>query len=751
MKSFFFLILIFLISDASLLPARIIYVPDDFPKIQGAINYVTDGDSVIVRPGTYLENIDFLGRAITVMSEQGSDVTIINGDQAGSVVSFTSGEGLGSVLDGFTLTSGYDSFGGGIYCEGTSPIIRNNVIVDNTVSTSGGGIMCKYSASPTIINNLVIRNSATSYGGGIHCYDHSTPLISSTTVSGNSANSGGGIGSRRSSYPSITNCIVWDHSPNQFHGLIQVTFSDVQGGRAGEGNIDTDPLFAGPTDSYFYLVQEATHPGFINPCVDAGDPDSSMIEGTTRIDGVQDTGVLDMGYHYLFELSEELPPRARFTWTPQYPDPHEPVYFDASGSYDGDGGAIVLYEWDWDSDGVYDDSYTDPTATHTWDIPDSHLVTLRVWDAEAEFDTFTVSLAIFPNPLYVPDDYLTIQEAIDMAVDWDTVIVRPGIYYDHEIDFLGKAITVMSTDPTDWEVVESTIVDANAEGSVFYFHNGEDTTSVLAGFTITGGLDNMGGGIWCRNSSSPIIARNVISGNSARDNGGGINCSTYSHPIITNNVITNNSVLNDYGVGGGICIYSERQVVIRNTIIIGNSVVSHGSGGGIWCYTTRLIIAGCIITGHSVMSGGGIYCDDIANVDVTNTILWGNDSGGYGDEIYIGGYLTGPSTLTISYSDVEGGQGSVFVENWCTLNWGDGMLDTIPSFKDDGMHLKNDSPLRNLGDPNYVPSEGETDIDNERRILEGRVDIGADEIQPFHIEDENPPIINTRKEARAIE
>ena len=58
--------------------AATIYVPDDYPTIQGAINAAVDFDTIIVRPGTYVENIDFAGKAITVKSEDGPDVTVID-------------------------------------------------------------------------------------------------------------------------------------------------------------------------------------------------------------------------------------------------------------------------------------------------------------------------------------------------------------------------------------------------------------------------------------------------------------------------------------------------------------------------------------------------------------------------------------------------------------------------------------------------------------------------------------------------
>ena len=89
-------------------PARAgeIWVPDDHAKIQQAILASSNGDVIRVRPGTYMERIDFLGKAITLESEQGPELTTIHAGFNGGVVSFLSGEGRDSVLRGFTLTGG---------------------------------------------------------------------------------------------------------------------------------------------------------------------------------------------------------------------------------------------------------------------------------------------------------------------------------------------------------------------------------------------------------------------------------------------------------------------------------------------------------------------------------------------------------------------------------------------------------------------------------------------------------------------
>jgi len=194
--------------------ATTFYVPDNYAKIQGAIDASSNGDTVIVRSGTYAENVDFVGKAITVKSEMGAVVTTIDGNQKRSVVTFKSGEGLDSVLEGFTLTNGKGTFGGywynggGINCRSSSsPTITNNVISNNTAKHFGGGIGLEDS-SPVIANNVISNNTAAGFGGGIGCNHNSSPEITNNTVSGNTSNyEGGGIYCRDSS-PEITNNTV---------------------------------------------------------------------------------------------------------------------------------------------------------------------------------------------------------------------------------------------------------------------------------------------------------------------------------------------------------------------------------------------------------------------------------------------------------------------------------------------------------------------------------------------------------------
>src|SRR6266508_2205602 len=216
-----------------------IRVPSDQPTIQSAINVALNGDTVLVAPGTYSENIDFKGKAITVTSESGPKDTIIVGGNVAPVVRFTSREGRDSVLNGFTLQNGREVLGrpeegGGISIFGTSPTITNNVIRNN-LACSGGGIWIAFGSpliqlntitgnsnnlcvggnggsgiyisgdSPEILDNVISDNAGpVAFGGGIYLAGTGTPIVKNNIIKGNNAtNQGGGI-----YIPNISNALI---------------------------------------------------------------------------------------------------------------------------------------------------------------------------------------------------------------------------------------------------------------------------------------------------------------------------------------------------------------------------------------------------------------------------------------------------------------------------------------------------------------------------------------------------------------
>lgn len=167
--------------------ASTINVPADQPTIQDGINAAVNGDTVLVAPGTYTENINFNGKAITVTSSAGPKVTIIDGGGLGTAVSFVSGETNASVLSGFTIQHGSNS---GVYIDFSSPLIKNNIITNNSASW-GGGLYILGQSSAQVIGNTIRGNTAYSGGGGIGLFGAGSVRIEDNKFT---KNNGGGEG-----------------------------------------------------------------------------------------------------------------------------------------------------------------------------------------------------------------------------------------------------------------------------------------------------------------------------------------------------------------------------------------------------------------------------------------------------------------------------------------------------------------------------------------------------------------------------
>ena len=260
-------------------------------------------------------------------------------------------------------------------------------------------------------------------------------------------------------------------------------------------------------------------------------------------------------------------------------------------------------------------------------------------------------------------DFNNIQSAINDSNDGDTIIVADGIYTgdgNRDISFLGKEITLRSENGP-----EKCIIDCNGTETEphrgFYFHNGEDSNSILEGFTITNGNKGYGAGIRC-SSVSPKIS----------------NC------VIINNTAEGSS-------GGGICCIKGYGVTVDNCIISENS--AH-SGGGLASFndnfnpaTNDVIVINCTFSANSAQyAGGAVSVGQLSKPSMVNCVLWG-DTALYGPEIDMFSGDWG-SDLYISFSNVQGGESSYPIPG---LDWGPGNIDTDPCFakpKNGDYHLK---------------------------------------------------------------
>ena len=245
-------------------------------------------------------------------------------------------------------------------------------------------------------------------------------------------------------------------------------------------------------------------------------------------------------------------------------------------------------------------------------------VPLTIWMATAEAEE-----------LWVPYDFPVIQEAIDAAIDGDTVIVTDGVWTgpgNRDLDLLGKAITVRSAsgDPALCTIDCGGTASDRHRG--FYLHGGETTGTVVQAFTISGGYDFAGGGVLCTGDSSPTIVDCLISNNTARQRGAGVCCQESSSPTIANCTISDNTLVD--GSGGGLyCTGYSSPAVIGCTI----SRHSANDGGGVLCdYYSRPTFRNCVITGNDALGAGGVLCGTNAQMMLIECTITGNSAAGYG-------------------------------------------------------------------------------------------------------------------------
>ncbi len=573
--------------------ATIINVPGDEPNIQAGINISSNDDTVRVASGTYVENIDFSGKNIVVGSwflDDGDpsfiSSTIIDGGASGSVVTFENGEDNTAVITGFTIQNGWGLNGGGIYCYNySSPTISNNKVSGNSAVYDGGGLYCYYS-SPTINYNTISENSAGWYGGGISCDDYSSPPITNTIFWDNSAPNGPEIYLSGTASPVITYC-------------------DVQGGWAGETNINCDPMFCDPESGNFYLHHASC-------CVGAGD-------------GGVDIGAFGVGCGDIINIPADYETIQEGIDASSHYD----IVRVASGTYveniDFSGKNIVLGSWFLDAG---DPSYISST------IIDGNQSGSVVSFLNGEDNSAVIT-------------GFTIQNGLAEAGGGIYCLVSNPTISNNTIS--GNSASAMGGGIGCWDNSSPTITDNTINGNSADrgggIRCGLNSNATITSNTINGNSADRGAGIYCTSNTNLTINYNTISGNSAAYTGGGIYWFNNSGTTISNNTISENSA-GSHG-GGFYCI--DSSPTISNNTISGNSCAF--GGGGICCVVNSSpTISNNTISGNTANSwGGGIYCDDSSPV-ITNTIFWG-DTAPAEPEIY----LYGTSSPVITYCDVQGG------------------------------------------------------------------------------------------------
>ena len=310
---------------------------------------------------------------------------------------------------------------------------------------------------------------------------------------------------------------------------------------------------------------------------------------------------------------------------------------------------------------------------------------------------------ILPNIINVPGSYSTIQAAINASVNGDTVLVEPGTYFAN-INFRGKRIVLTSryyltNDPA---TISATIINGSTPvnpdtASCVLINSGEDSTTVLQGFSITGGggtkwLDEHGAGLYREGGgiliqySKPVIQFNIIHNNIITNisgvvstGGGGMRIGD-SYPRIYNNIIYNNTAR----YGAGVVLNYTGCDMKNNIISVNYGSYQYGAGSGIWInnvFTRPRIIENNTIVNNSATSGtGGIYQFGSVTTTFRNNIIWGNTPGAQ----FSGG------TAIVTYCNVQGGFS------------GAGNINIDPAFSDSSYILTLNSPCVDRGDSSII-------------------------------------------------
>jgi len=574
--------------------SAIIHVPADQPHIQSGIDTAADGDTVLVADGIYTgegnRDIDFLGKAITVMSENGYEFCII--DCEGSEPEnhrgfiFQTNETANSILHGFTIKNGYIS--------GEWPLGR------------GGGIFCN-NASPSIMYCLLTGNEASS-GGGIGT-DHGDPVVENCHIISNTARDRGAGIFFGFSNPVITDCLASDNQSYYRAGGISFFYSSaVMTGSVITKN-DVSWANGGGISCYHHELT------MVN---------CTISENTAT--GEFGTG----GGMFMYDSSATVS-NCEFT----------------DNSVSNDGGGIQVQS---DSMlGITDSTISNNTAAEEgggMNIRSDSGATITgcmITDNHA-FDGGGLSIYFDSTPL-ITNSEVSGNTAANLGggimcsgssptlsqstISGNTSDLGGGLYFSMSSPIIDDCDIFMNGAQTKGGGI-----------NLYYIRN--DSRVLMSNTRIYENTSSaVGGGVYVLFSTSVYIWASEITGNFAHNNGGGLHCDL-SYCEMTESMISGNQT---DGSGGGVWCVNTSDLMISNCVL--NENVSSSNGGGIGLSGSSPMISFCTFTENSAgIQGGGLYCcDENSQPVISNSILWNDTPNAI--------YTEALGVLDVSYSDIH--------------------------------------------------------------------------------------------------
>ena len=740
-----------------------INVPEDFLDIQDAIDFSQDGDTIFVSPGVYFENINFNGKSILLSSNYIEDndslligVTIIDAGNEGSVVTFNSGENNNAILQGFTLQNGngndedpdnngsFYTYGGGIYCENSDPLIKDCIIQNNTANEGGGaGIFC-YDSSPIFFGCTIKENETDDVGGGLYARDGSSPSFFDCIFMDNTAEFGGGCYLKSSSSPLMENVVFMQNNANNSGGGIglkddanieasNLTISENLAEGLGGGLYINN---ADPTFSFALIVDNTASSGagiYIR--------NNSEIDLTNITLANNNAGLYGGGVYMRDNVT------VNFTNSVLWNNGSNQIYFRSEGAEvelnvgysivennqngveTNNNGDLNWLEGNLDSEPYFCSSSTgnyfvrENSPCIDGGLNGSLIGCLSagcgpinlgpVWYVDSNGDNTS------DGSLETP--FETIARAVNVSSDGDTIRLNPGVYTG-SIDFEGKTLVLESRafELEDDDIISETFFGPGPlGGNCFSLEGPDDENITVRGISFRGGSDPVGGGVVVSNcsptfetilvedntseigggiyvSNSNSIFKNIEVRNNGANLGGGIYI-TGGAPTFTNAMITDNIAY----WGGG--IYAENSnPEIDTSILRENEAFIEGAGiyqnGG-----TGLIHWTSFERNNGFDYGGGIVSYQ-ATIELVNTTFSQNTSGigsamslhssvvtiynsifwGNNGSLFHSPNSSGLTSLDIGFSNIEGGEDLLFTMENIVFNTPGGIINVNPQFCNPG-------------------------------------------------------------------
>lgn len=643
--------------------AAVVHVPGDYPTIQAGIDAAVAGDTVLIADGIYTgagnKDLVYAGKAITVTSENGPDVCIIDCQDSGRGVFFNGGEGSDSVMEGMTIRNGYvtggylTNRGGGIRIgANATPVIRNCIIENNYAKGMGSGVYvgsnsavfenCVFAGNQgeglyhdgyydtLILRDCIIEENT---GGGVYGADlemtgclirnnsgtgvFGSGIIDNCTFIGNTGATGGGL---HFGGGSITNCSFVDNISTEEGGAIYCSTSSelIIGGAPGNGNVFSGNIAGAGADIFFYpYIPNTINAGYNN------------FQGNCY----SDYYVSPQEYFNLQGSSSAQ--------TPIFQD----VYVAADGDDTNDG-----LSWDTPfqtlqrAAGAVVGTVENPVTIHVENGVYSPLLT---------GETFPVALMDFVS-VEGQDPELTVLDAEQTA---PLMIAAFDEYCSvSNLNMMNGSAGILSTlsNPIFWncsisncngdgmdirqgtfEMIQCAISDSGVFGISAY-----DAMLLLTDCTVDGSTNS---GIYASSVSMTLSGCAILQNNINSEDGGGINM-YQSTADLSGCIIAGNTALMD---GGGISCTRDSELTLSNCILANNTAAA--DGGGLYCtFDSVITMDYCTLTGNTAtQEGGGISLIFDCIFTATDCIFWGNTL----YEIY---EFQSPD-ITVAYSDVQGG------------------------------------------------------------------------------------------------